>query len=101
MIDQTSNRTNKLKELKDAEAAAEMALAMLGGFREHCGENFTDLELRIGLNSGPVVAILTRYQGHLVKYLHEVGLKKCIIEPVYSNDIEKTFLGSCFTNMDI
>jgi hypothetical protein len=42
-------------------------------------------------NNGKVVAILTRYQGHLVKYLHEVGLKKCIIEPVYSNDIEKTF----------
>ncbi len=42
-------------------------------------------------NDGMVVAILTRYQGHLVKYLHEAGLKKCIIEPVYSHDIEKTF----------
>lgn len=40
---------------------------------------------------GRVVSILTRYQGHLVKYLREVGLKKCIIEPVYSRDIEKTF----------
>lgn len=40
---------------------------------------------------GRVVSILTRYQGHLVKYLHEVDLEKCIIEPVYSRDIEKTF----------
>ncbi len=42
-------------------------------------------------NDGRIVAILTRYQGHLVKYLHETGLEKCIIEPVYSHDIEKTF----------
>jgi uncharacterized tellurite resistance protein B-like protein len=42
-------------------------------------------------NAGQVVAILTRYQGHLVKYLHEAGLKKCVIEPVYAQDIEKTF----------
>jgi len=34
-----------------------------------------------------LVCILTRYQGHQVKYLHEVGLKKCIIEPVYTRDI--------------
>jgi uncharacterized tellurite resistance protein B-like protein len=40
---------------------------------------------------GRVVAILTRYQGHFVKYLHEAGLEKCIIEPVYSSDIEKIF----------
>jgi uncharacterized tellurite resistance protein B-like protein len=33
-------------------------------------------------------AILTRYQGHQVKYLHEVGLTKCVIEPVYSHDID-------------
>lgn len=32
--------------------------------------------------------ILTRYQGHQVKYLREIGLKKCIIEPVYSHDID-------------
>jgi len=39
-----------------AEAAADMALAMIDEFSEHCGENFRDLELRIGMNSGPVVA---------------------------------------------
>lgn len=33
--------------------------------------------------------ILTRYQGHQVKYMLEEGLKKCIIEPVYSQDIKK------------
>jgi uncharacterized tellurite resistance protein B-like protein len=34
-----------------------------------------------------LVCILTRFQGHQVKYLHEAGLKKCIIEPVYARDI--------------
>ncbi len=38
------------------------------------------------------VSVLTRYQGHQVKYMLEVGLKKCIIEPVYTNDIDKLFL---------
>ena len=38
------------------------------------------------------VSVLTRYQGHQVKYMLEVGLKKCIIEPVYSQDIDKLFL---------
>jgi len=33
--------------------------------------------------------ILTRYQGYQVKYMLEEGLKKCIIEPVYSQDIKK------------
>lgn len=36
-----------------------------------------------------VVAILTRYQGHQVQYLLEEGIGKCIIEPVYSRDLEK------------
>jgi class 3 adenylate cyclase len=39
-----------------AQAAADMALTMLEHFREHLGEKFQDLELRIGMNSGPVVA---------------------------------------------
>jgi len=38
------------------------------------------------------VSVLTRYQGHQVKYMLELGLKKCIIEPVYSQDIDKLFL---------
>jgi hypothetical protein len=33
--------------------------------------------------------ILNRYQGHQVKYMLEEGLKKCIIEPIYSQDIKK------------
>ena len=37
------------------------------------------------------VSVLTRYQGHQVKYMLEVGLKKCIIEPVYSQDIDGLF----------
>lgn len=34
-----------------------------------------------------VVCILNRFQGHQVKYLHEAGLKRCVIEPVYARDI--------------
>jgi uncharacterized tellurite resistance protein B-like protein len=37
------------------------------------------------------VSILTRYQGHLVKYMLEIGLKKCIIEPIYANDLISLF----------
>lgn len=37
------------------------------------------------------VSVLTRYQGHQVKYMLEQGLKKCIIEPVYTQDIDKLF----------
>ncbi|MBW8035839.1 MAG: hypothetical protein FVQ79_09465 [Planctomycetes bacterium] len=32
-------------------------------------------------------AVLTRYQGNQVQYLLEIGLKMCIIEPVYTQDI--------------
>jgi len=35
--------------------------------------------------------VLTRFQGHQVKYLHEEGLRKCVIEPVYSRDIIELF----------
>lgn len=35
------------------------------------------------------VAILTRFQGHQVQYMLEIGLEKCIIEPVYTQDIVK------------
>jgi uncharacterized tellurite resistance protein B-like protein len=34
-----------------------------------------------------LLCILTRFQGHQVKYLHEIGLKKCVIEPIYTRDI--------------
>jgi len=37
------------------------------------------------------VSVLTRYQGHQVKYMLEIGLRKCIIEPVYSRDIKQIF----------
>jgi len=41
------------------------------------------------LNKTPeaLVCILTRFQGNQVKYLHEAGLRKCVIEPVYARDI--------------
>lgn len=37
------------------------------------------------------VCILTRFQGLQVKYLHEAGLTKCIIEPAYARDIADLF----------
>jgi hypothetical protein len=40
---------------------------------------------------GKLVCILTRFQGHQVKYLLEIGLNKCIIEPVYARDISDLF----------
>jgi len=38
-----------------------------------------------------LACILTRFQGHQVKYLLEIGLKKCIIEPAYARDISDLF----------
>jgi hypothetical protein len=34
-----------------------------------------------------VVPILGRYQGHQVKYLHEIGIPRCIVEPVFPADV--------------
>jgi uncharacterized tellurite resistance protein B-like protein len=51
--------------------------------------NISALLLKKG-GSRPV-CILTRFQGHQVKYLHEAGLEKCIIEPVYTRDIVELF----------
>lgn len=42
-------------------------------------------------SGGKVISILDRYQGHQVKYMLEIGLKKCVIEPVYSRDIDDIF----------
>ncbi|MBE0534870.1 MAG: hypothetical protein IH624_04310 [Phycisphaerae bacterium] len=41
--------------------------------------------------SGLIVAILTRYQGHHVRYLLELGIAKCVVEPVYARDVEQIF----------
>lgn len=46
----------------------------------------------LGKSGERTVSVLTRYQGHQVKYMLEEGLKKCIIEPVYTQDIDKLFL---------
>lgn len=40
------------------------------------------------------VAILTRFQGHHVQYMRETGLQRCIIEPVYTQDIVKLLKSS-------
>lgn len=43
------------------------------------------------ITEGKLVGIFTRFQGMQVQYLRELGLKKCIIEPVYSQDIINIF----------
>ncbi len=43
-------------------------------------------------NSGEkVISILSRDQGFQVRYMLELGLRRCVIEPVYSGDIEDIF----------
>jgi len=39
--------------------------------------------------TGRTVAVLSRYQGHHVRYLLELNIPKCVIEPVYARDIEQ------------
>jgi PAS domain S-box-containing protein len=39
-----------------AELGAEMAITMLEEFEDYCGDDFRALELRVGMDSGPVVA---------------------------------------------
>jgi hypothetical protein len=34
-----------------------------------------------------IVPILGRYQGNYVKYLHEIGIKRCFVEPVFPIDV--------------
>lgn len=40
-----------------------------------------------------VVPILDKFQGYQVKYLLEMGVKRCVIEPVYGQDLELMFTG--------
>ncbi|MHC5088657.1 MAG: tellurite resistance TerB family protein [Planctomycetota bacterium] len=54
-------------------------------------ETVTRCQMLLEKCGGKLVCILTRYQGHQVKYLLEIGLKKCIIEPVYARDIVGLF----------
>ncbi len=54
----------------------------------------TRCELLLNAAADGLVCVLNRYQGHQVKYLHEVGLKKCVIEPIYSRDITEIFAAS-------
>ena len=48
-------------------------------------------QLLLAKTGNRLVCILNRFQGHQVKYLHETGLKKCVIEPVYARDIIDIF----------
>ena len=58
-------------------------------FHAAADKDATVIRCRMLLDKAPerLVCVLTRYQGHQVKYLHEAGLKKCVIEPVYARDI--------------
>ena len=44
--------------------------------------------------SDKTVAVLNRFQGRQVKYLLELGLKLCVIEPVYPPDLQD-IMGTC------
>ena len=61
----------------------------------HAGEKKEDSILRykslVENTYGTFVGIFTRFQGNQVQYLRELGLKKCIIEPVYAQDIINIF----------
>ncbi|MBN1815724.1 MAG: TerB family tellurite resistance protein [Sedimentisphaerales bacterium] len=46
----------------------------------------------LGKAGDKLICLLTRWQGMQVQYLLEIGLRKCVIEPVYPRDIEKMFL---------
>ena len=56
---------------------------------EDRGKSIQKCKMLLEKSPQKTTGILTRYQGHQVQYLLEQGLKKCIIEPVYSNDIPK------------
>jgi len=42
-----------------------------------------------GVASLPLVGVLTRHQGHHVRYLLELNIPKCVIEPIYPRDVEQ------------
>lgn len=53
--------------------------------------SLTRCQMLLDKTGGNAVSVLTRFQGHLVKYMLEIGLQKCIIEPVYPRDIIEIF----------
>lgn len=61
----------------------------------HAAENkdvsVSRCKLLLERSGGGLICVLNRFQGHQVKYLHEAGLKKCVIEPVYARDIQEIF----------
>ena len=52
-------------------------------------ETVTRCQMLLEKCGGRLVCVLTRFQGHQVKYLLEIGLKKCVIEPIYARDISE------------
>ena len=58
---------------------------------ENKEESIERCKILLGKNSEKIVCILTRFQGLQVKYMHEHGPVKCIIEPVYAQDISNIF----------
>jgi len=56
--------------------------------KEKTLQNCRNLLLKAG---DGLTCILTRFQGLQVKYLHEQGLRTCVIEPIYSRDITNMF----------
>lgn len=74
--------------VRDAEASAEIICFHAAPERTDSVKTCRKLMEKSGDN---VVSILSRHQGFQVRYLLELGLRKCIIEPVYSRDIDEIF----------
>ncbi len=74
--------------VRDAEASAKLVCFHAAPERADSVKTCRMLLEKSGDN---VVSILGRHQGFQVRYLLELGLRKCIIEPVYSRDIDEIF----------
>ena len=74
--------------VRDANASPKVVCFHAAPERDASVEKCRTLLDRSGDN---VVSVLSRHQGYQVKYLLEMGLRKCIIEPVYSRDIDEIF----------
>ncbi len=77
-------KTSDLKRLLQGTAPPQALVCFHAASEKE--ESVSRCHLLLG-KTDAVVCILTRFQGHQVKYLHESGLRKCVIEPVYARDI--------------
>lgn len=81
--------TTDLRQFIDRTATADAIVCF------HAAEDKDETVTRCGMLldkcDDKLVCVLTRFQGCQVKYLLEIGLKRCIIEPIYARDITELF----------